>query len=163
MRLTLTNFRFTDEADQQRALIEMHGLYCLSRPSKCCALNITHIFNYVLIFQCVSLLQRQNLKHRHCLLLTSLKCSSHPLSPLVAPNGQASLLLSQFPCQQLHRLKACRYPLPPLDPILPSLDRTMNHLWGTPTPTPVSTPVTHCALNQVPARALAYQLRSVDR
>ncbi|KAJ7651081.1 hypothetical protein FB45DRAFT_732532 [Roridomyces roridus] len=24
--------RFTDEADQQRALIEMHGLYCLSRP-----------------------------------------------------------------------------------------------------------------------------------
>ena len=26
--------RFTDEADQQRALIEMHGLYCLSRPSK---------------------------------------------------------------------------------------------------------------------------------
>ena len=25
---------FTDEADQQRALIEMHGLYCLSRPSK---------------------------------------------------------------------------------------------------------------------------------
>lgn len=25
--------RFTDEADQQRALIEMHGLYCLSRPS----------------------------------------------------------------------------------------------------------------------------------
>jgi hypothetical protein len=28
--------RFTDEADQQRALIEMHGLYCLSRPSKSC-------------------------------------------------------------------------------------------------------------------------------
>lgn len=27
--------RFTEEADQQRALIEMHGLYCLSRPSKC--------------------------------------------------------------------------------------------------------------------------------
>lgn len=27
-------YRFTDEADQQRALIEMHGLYCLSRPSK---------------------------------------------------------------------------------------------------------------------------------
>lgn len=26
--------RFTDEADQQRALIEMHGLYCLSRPSE---------------------------------------------------------------------------------------------------------------------------------
>lgn len=26
--------RFTDETDQQRALIEMHGLYCLSRPSK---------------------------------------------------------------------------------------------------------------------------------
>ncbi|KAJ7933618.1 hypothetical protein B0H13DRAFT_1592236 [Mycena leptocephala] len=25
--------RFTDEADQQCALIEMHGLYCLSRPS----------------------------------------------------------------------------------------------------------------------------------
>ena len=25
---------FTDEADQQRALIEMHGLYCLSRPSE---------------------------------------------------------------------------------------------------------------------------------
>ncbi|KAF8524574.1 hypothetical protein BU17DRAFT_13787, partial [Hysterangium stoloniferum] len=25
--------RFTEEADQQRALIEMHGLYCLSRPS----------------------------------------------------------------------------------------------------------------------------------
>lgn len=45
MRLILINSRFTDEADQQRALIEMHGLYCLSRPSKCCALNITHIFN----------------------------------------------------------------------------------------------------------------------
>jgi RNA recognition motif-containing protein len=27
--------RFTDEADQQRALIEMNGLYCLSRPSEC--------------------------------------------------------------------------------------------------------------------------------
>ncbi len=27
-------YRFTDEADQQRALIEMHGLYCLSRPSE---------------------------------------------------------------------------------------------------------------------------------
>jgi hypothetical protein len=26
--------RFTDEADQQRALVEMHGLYCLSRPSE---------------------------------------------------------------------------------------------------------------------------------
>ncbi|KAI0282383.1 hypothetical protein BGY98DRAFT_955600 [Russula aff. rugulosa BPL654] len=26
--------RFTDEADQQRALIEMHGLYCLSRPNR---------------------------------------------------------------------------------------------------------------------------------
>lgn len=26
--------RFTDEPDQQRALIEMHGLYCLSRPSE---------------------------------------------------------------------------------------------------------------------------------
>ncbi|KAF8605537.1 hypothetical protein BDV93DRAFT_439027 [Ceratobasidium sp. AG-I] len=26
--------RFTDEADQQRALIEMQGLYCLSRPSE---------------------------------------------------------------------------------------------------------------------------------
>jgi hypothetical protein len=26
--------RFTDESDQQRALVEMHGLYCLSRPSK---------------------------------------------------------------------------------------------------------------------------------
>lgn len=26
-------FRFGEEADQQRALIEMHGLYCLSRPS----------------------------------------------------------------------------------------------------------------------------------
>ncbi|EGO02253.1 hypothetical protein SERLA73DRAFT_86524 [Serpula lacrymans var. lacrymans S7.3] len=25
--------RFTEEADQQRALIEMHGLYCLSRPT----------------------------------------------------------------------------------------------------------------------------------
>ncbi|KAJ7731481.1 hypothetical protein B0H14DRAFT_2409434, partial [Mycena olivaceomarginata] len=24
--------RFADEADQQRALIQMHGLYCLSRP-----------------------------------------------------------------------------------------------------------------------------------
>ncbi|PCH40765.1 hypothetical protein WOLCODRAFT_162522 [Wolfiporia cocos MD-104 SS10] len=30
--------RFTDEADQQRALIEMHGLYCLSRPSTYIAL-----------------------------------------------------------------------------------------------------------------------------
>ncbi|KAI9467289.1 hypothetical protein BJY52DRAFT_60787 [Lactarius psammicola] len=26
--------RFSDEADQQRALIEMHGLYCLSRPMR---------------------------------------------------------------------------------------------------------------------------------
>lgn len=26
--------RFTDEKDQQRALIEMHGLYCLSRPMR---------------------------------------------------------------------------------------------------------------------------------
>ncbi|EIN11061.1 RNA-binding domain-containing protein [Punctularia strigosozonata HHB-11173 SS5] len=26
--------RFTDEADQQRALVEMHGLYCLSRPMR---------------------------------------------------------------------------------------------------------------------------------
>ncbi|KAJ4479044.1 hypothetical protein J3R30DRAFT_3702074 [Lentinula aciculospora] len=26
--------RFTDETDQQRALIEMHGLYCLSRPMR---------------------------------------------------------------------------------------------------------------------------------
>ncbi|KAF9780336.1 hypothetical protein BJ322DRAFT_334085 [Thelephora terrestris] len=26
--------RFTEEADQQRALIEMHGLYCLSRPMR---------------------------------------------------------------------------------------------------------------------------------
>ena len=26
--------RFSDEADQQRALLEMHGLYCLSRPSE---------------------------------------------------------------------------------------------------------------------------------
>ncbi|KAJ7872671.1 hypothetical protein B0H14DRAFT_2570173 [Mycena olivaceomarginata] len=26
--------RFTDEADQQRALIEMHDLYCLSRPMR---------------------------------------------------------------------------------------------------------------------------------
>ncbi|KAJ7681632.1 hypothetical protein B0H14DRAFT_3677922 [Mycena olivaceomarginata] len=33
-RMTLTDARrFTDEADQQHALIEMHGLYCLSRPS----------------------------------------------------------------------------------------------------------------------------------
>ncbi|KAJ7877583.1 hypothetical protein B0H14DRAFT_3782774 [Mycena olivaceomarginata] len=28
--------RFTDEADQQRALIQMHGLYCLSRPMRIC-------------------------------------------------------------------------------------------------------------------------------
>ena len=33
--MTLLSCRFTDEADQQRALIEMHGLYCLSRPSRC--------------------------------------------------------------------------------------------------------------------------------
>ncbi|KDQ64131.1 hypothetical protein JAAARDRAFT_187503 [Jaapia argillacea MUCL 33604] len=26
--------RFTDETDQQRALVEMHGLYCLSRPMR---------------------------------------------------------------------------------------------------------------------------------
>ncbi|KAF7304575.1 hypothetical protein HMN09_00860200 [Mycena chlorophos] len=26
--------RFSDEADQQRALVEMHGLYCLSRPMR---------------------------------------------------------------------------------------------------------------------------------
>lgn len=32
-RLPVPIRRFTDEADQQRALIEMHGLYCLSRPS----------------------------------------------------------------------------------------------------------------------------------
>jgi RNA recognition motif-containing protein len=30
---TYKTVSFTDEADQQRALIEMHGLYCLSRPS----------------------------------------------------------------------------------------------------------------------------------
>lgn len=33
--------RFTDESDQQRALIEMHGLYCLSRPSKLILRDIT--------------------------------------------------------------------------------------------------------------------------
>jgi hypothetical protein len=138
MRLILRIFRFTDEADQQRALIEMHGLYCLSRPSKCRPLNIAHIFNYVLIFQCVSLLQRRNLKHRRCLPLTSLKCSSHPLLPQVVQNALASLLLSQSPFQQLLRLRVSRYLLPPLDPILPSLDRIMNRLWGIPTPTPVT-------------------------
>ncbi|KDR76622.1 hypothetical protein GALMADRAFT_42831, partial [Galerina marginata CBS 339.88] len=26
--------RFADEADQKRAMVEMHGVYCLSRPSK---------------------------------------------------------------------------------------------------------------------------------
>ncbi|KAJ7817069.1 hypothetical protein B0H13DRAFT_1518239, partial [Mycena leptocephala] len=26
--------RFTDEGEQQRALIEMNGLYCLSRPMR---------------------------------------------------------------------------------------------------------------------------------
>lgn len=36
--------RFTDEADQQRALIEMHGLYCLSRPSKCRLLAVLESF-----------------------------------------------------------------------------------------------------------------------
>ena len=30
---TYKTISFTDEADQQRASIEMHGLYCLSRPS----------------------------------------------------------------------------------------------------------------------------------
>jgi hypothetical protein len=37
--------RFTDEPDQQRALIEMHGLYCLSRPSTpqfCSSYAYTH-------------------------------------------------------------------------------------------------------------------------
>lgn len=33
--------RFTDEADQQRALIEMHGLYCLSRPSAYLQFSLT--------------------------------------------------------------------------------------------------------------------------
>lgn len=37
---------FTDESDQQRALIEMHGLYCLSRPSTymipTCLTSVTH-------------------------------------------------------------------------------------------------------------------------
>ncbi|KAG6854446.1 hypothetical protein C0991_006525 [Blastosporella zonata] len=34
MRLLIFRPRFTDETDQQRALIEMHGLYCLSRPMR---------------------------------------------------------------------------------------------------------------------------------
>ncbi|KAJ3828665.1 hypothetical protein F5880DRAFT_1621073 [Lentinula raphanica] len=40
--------RFTDEADQQRALIEMHGLYCLSRPSKpsCTILSCAYIHTF---------------------------------------------------------------------------------------------------------------------
>ncbi|KIM20035.1 hypothetical protein M408DRAFT_82638 [Serendipita vermifera MAFF 305830] len=29
--------RFTSEADQKRALLEMQGLYCKSRPSRCCS------------------------------------------------------------------------------------------------------------------------------
>jgi hypothetical protein len=36
--------RFTEEADQQRALIEMHGLYCLSRPSKYFPIYHAHQF-----------------------------------------------------------------------------------------------------------------------
>ncbi|KAJ7899148.1 hypothetical protein B0H14DRAFT_3543470 [Mycena olivaceomarginata] len=32
--LTQGIYRFTDEADQQRVLIEMHGLYCISRPMR---------------------------------------------------------------------------------------------------------------------------------
>lgn len=35
---------FTDETDQQRALIEMHGLYCLSRPSKYRLARILRIY-----------------------------------------------------------------------------------------------------------------------
>ena len=134
MRLILTKYRFTDEADQQRALIEMHGLYCLSRPSKCLRFEYSAYIQLCFDFQCVSLLQRRNLKHHRCLLLTSLKCSSHPMSPPVAPK---SLLLSQFPFQQLLKLRACRYPLPPLDPILPSiatLNRIPDHLLGGPIP-----------------------------
>ena len=37
--------RFTDEADQQRALVEMHGLYCLSRPSAFLVENILIYFS----------------------------------------------------------------------------------------------------------------------
>lgn len=43
----MTPNSFTDEADQQRALIEMHGLYCLSRPSKYRLIQLTaHIFTF---------------------------------------------------------------------------------------------------------------------
>jgi hypothetical protein len=40
--------RFTDEADQQRALVEMHGLYCLSRPST--ATSCLYCFTSLTIF-----------------------------------------------------------------------------------------------------------------
>jgi len=57
-------YRFTDEADQQRALIEMHGLYCLSRPSMSCMLySIPHISTLDLL-QCAYLQLRPNIS-RH--------------------------------------------------------------------------------------------------
>lgn len=37
--------RFTDESDQQRALIEMHGLYCLSRPMRISPATAKHKTN----------------------------------------------------------------------------------------------------------------------
>jgi hypothetical protein len=39
--------RFTEEGDQQRALIEMHGLYCLSRPSTLLGSNLILNIAYV--------------------------------------------------------------------------------------------------------------------
>ena len=57
-------YRFTDEADQQRALIEMHGLYCLSRPSMSCTLYyIPHISTPDLL-QCAYLQLQQSISHR---------------------------------------------------------------------------------------------------
>ena len=52
--LTLGAYRFTDESDQQRALIEMHGLYCLSRPSKS-LFGLRQTFLLIFIrYQCAS-------------------------------------------------------------------------------------------------------------
>ena len=70
--------RFTEEADQSRALIEMHGLYCLSRPSVYCLLLLILPPDLISI-QCVSRLPRpsSSLSHR----TTSRKCK-YPLISL---------------------------------------------------------------------------------
>ena len=59
--LSLNPARFTEESDQQRALIEMHGLYCLSRPST----FRVHVSAQILLMFSLSSLPSEDLA-RHC-------------------------------------------------------------------------------------------------